>query len=182
MKFRSIFRRSAIAALLVAGPALFVACGDGERGSPPAAAGPVRLVGHVLNDDGPVNKARIEAKDAKGALAATVELKGDGNRYQLTVPAGTAYPLILTAYPDPGAERPLKAAVASASASEQDITEVTTIVVETALSLGGVNETNLAKAAGTAIAQRKKSGGGTGGGATTQSFKGDPTKQYGGWH
>jgi hypothetical protein len=78
--------------------------------------------------------------------------------------------LILTAYPEPAAERPLKAAVTSALASEQDITEVTTIVVETALSLGGVNEANLAKASGAAIAQRKKSGGGSGGGGLCSGF------------
>ncbi len=158
------------------------ACNDNAPSST-AAAAPTRLTGHVSNDDGPVEKGRIEAKDAKGQVAAKTELAGGSNSYQLSLPAGTAFPVILTAYPQTTPEAPLKAAVSSALASEQDISPVTTIVVDTAMSLGGLNESNLAKAAGAAIALRKKSGGGGGGGgATTESFKGDPTKQYGGWH
>ncbi len=114
---------------------------------------------------------------------AKTELQGGTNSYQLTLPVGTAFPAILNAYPD-GTNETLKAAVSSSLAAEQDISPVSTIVVDTALSLGGINEANLAKAAGAAIALRKKSGGGGGGGgaATSESFKGDPTKQYGGWH
>ena len=158
------------------------ACND-NTSSPSTAATPTRLTGHVTNDDGPVDKARIEAKDAKGQVAAKTELQGASSTYQLSLPAGTAYPVILTAYPQTSSESPLKAAVASSLAAEQDISPITTIVVDTALSLGGLTEANLAKAAGAAISLRKKSGGGGGGGgATTESFKGDPTKQYGGWH
>ena len=161
---------------------LLTACNDNAPSSS-AVSTPTRLTGHVSNDDGPVDKGRIEAKDAKGQVAAKTELAGGSNTYQISLPAGTAYPVILTAYPQTAPEEPLKAAVSSALASEQDISPVTTIVVDTAISLGGLNESNLAKAAGAAIALRKKSGGGGGGGgATTESFKGDPTKQYGGWH
>lgn len=156
------------------------ACGGDAPPSAPSAA-QTRLSGHVSNDDGPVLKARVEARDAAGAVVAKAEAQGGG--YQLTLPAGTAFPVILSAHPEAAPDGVLKAAVTSALASEQDISPVSTIVVDTALSLGGVNEANLAKAAGAAIAQRKKSGGGGGGGgATTENFKGDPTKQYGGWH
>ena len=151
--------------------------GAGAKGPSPAA---VRLTGHVLNDDGPITAAKIEAQDASGAVAARTEIRGD-SVYTLTIPAGARYPLILTASPEDGGE-PVKAAVTDSAVREQDISAVTTIVVDTALSLGGINEANLAKAAGAAIAQRRKSGGGGGGGQTTESFKGDPTKQYGGWH
>ena len=158
------------------------ACND-NTSSPSTAATPTRLTGHVTNDDGPVDKARIEAKDAKGQVAAKTELQGGSNAYQLSLPVGTAYPVILTAFPHANPNEVLKAAVSSPLASEQDISPVSTIIVDTALSLGGINEANLAKAAGAAIALRKKSGGGGGGGgATTESFKGDPSKQYGGWH
>ena len=160
------------------------ACGDGNAPSSSAsqAATQTRLSGHVSNDDGPVLKARIEATDARGAMVAKTEVQSGTNSYQLTLPAGTAYPVILRAHPEATPNEVLKAAVSSSLAAEQDISPVSTIVVDTALSLGGINETNLAKAAGAAISQRKKSGGGGGGGATTESFKGDPTKQYGGWH
>jgi len=167
-------------ALCLSGAALLNACGDNATPQPPTSS---RISGHVSNDDGPVSKARIEAKDAKGQVAAKTELQADSNTFQITLPTGTAYPVILIAFPEASPNEALKAAVASPLVAEQDISPVSTIVVDTALSLGGINEANLAKAAGAAIALRKKSGGGGGGGgATTESFKGDPTKQYGGWH
>ncbi len=169
--------------IILLGSSLWLAsCGDNAPSSS-VANSPTRISGHVSNDDGPVGKARIEAKDAKGQVAAKTELQDGSNAYQIILPAETAFPVILAAYPQATPEAPLKAAVSSPLAAEQDISPVTTIVVDTALSLGGLTESNLAKAAGAAIALRKKSGGGGGGGgATTESFKGDPTKQYGGWH
>ncbi len=170
-------------ALALAASILLTACGDNAPSPSTAAAASIRLSGHVLNDDGPVNKGRLEARDTKGAVVAKSELAGGSNGYQLTLPAGTAYPVVLTAYPEAAPSETLKAAVVNAVSAEQDISQVTTIVVDTALSLGGITEANLARAAGAAISMRKKSGGGGGGGgATTESFKGDPTKQYGGWH
>lgn len=167
-------------ALCLGGGLLLAGCGGDAP--PSASASPAHLSGHVSNDDGPVLKAHVEAQDAKGAVVAKTDLAAGGNTYALTIPANAAYPLILSARPEASPNETLKAAVASALTAEQDISPVSTIIVDTALSLGGINEANLAKAAGAAIALRKKSGGGGGGGATTESFKGDPTKQYGGWH
>lgn len=165
--------------LIAASMALATGC-DSTAPGPGASSTSVsqtRLFGHVLNDDGPVTQAKIEARDAKGAVAARTELKGEA-AYSLSIPAGTPYPLVITAYPEAAPNQPLKAVVAAPHASEQDLSPVTTIIVDTALSLGGLTEANIAKAAGAAIAQRKSSGGS----GTTQGFKGDPTKQYGGWH
>lgn len=157
-------------------------CDSGGTSARTTSAGPVKLTVSVLNDEGPVTAAKIEAKDSGGSVIARGELK-NGAKADLSIPAGTRFPLIVFAYPDESPNQPLKAAVTDNQATEQDVSPVTTIVVDTALSLGGITETNLAKAAGAAIAQRKRSGGGGGGGgATTESFKGDPTKQYGGWH
>jgi hypothetical protein len=130
----------------------------------------------VLYDDNPVTKASIEATDRNGKAIANATLNGDAH-YRLKLPAGTAFPVVLTAKPE-GEAQALKAAVTSDLVSEQDISSVTTIVVDTAMSLGGLTESNLAKAAGAAISQRRSTGG-SGGSA---GFKGDPTKQYGGWH
>jgi hypothetical protein len=162
---------------------LVAGCDNGAPSvsSPRTSTAQTRISGHVLNDEGPITQGKVEAKNAQGAVAARTELKGQPT-YVLTIPTGTVYPLILTAYPDAAPNESLRAAVTDPNASEQDISPVSTIVVDTAMSLGGLSETNLAKAAGAAIAQRRKSGGGSGGAATSQSFKGDPTKQYGGWH
>lgn len=152
----------------------------GSSGATKTSASPVRITGHVFSDDGEITQAKIEAVDASGKLAAQAELNGNSG-YTLTIPAETAYPLILTAHPPDAPEPHVKAAIANTKVSEQDISPITTAVAETALNLGGISEINLSKAAGAAIALRKKAGSG-GGAATSENFKGDPTKQYGGWH
>jgi hypothetical protein len=109
-------------------------------------------------------------------VIANTEVGGDGH-YRIAIPVGAKYPVVLSASFE-GEGSPLKAAVTSDLATDQNISSVTTIVVNTAMNLGGLTEVNLAKAAGAAISQRKSTGG-SGGSA---GFKGDPTKHYGGWH
>lgn len=163
--------------LLFIPPLLVLAgCGDSNSARTSMPAGD-KIAGLVLSDEGPVQKARIEARDKNGAVVAKTEVNGDAH-YRLVLPAGTAYPIVLTAQIET-LPQPLKAAVTSELAEEQDISVVTTIVFDTAMNLGGLTEANLAKAAGAAISQRKSMGGSPG---TSTGFKGDPTKQYGGWH
>jgi glutamate synthase domain-containing protein 2 len=168
--------------VLVLSGALLNGCGDGASsvGAGSASAASARISGHVLAEQGPVTQGKVEAKDARGAIAARSELQGQAT-YVLAIPAGTAYPLVLSVQSDAPSVL-LKAAVTDVKASVQDITPVTTSIVDTAMSLGGLSEANLATAATAAIAQRKKFGSGSGGGGSTESFSGDPTKQYGGWH
>lgn len=158
-------------------PALLALAGCGDSGSSRTASpAEDRIAGLVLTDEGPVARAKVEASDRDGKPVATTEAGGDAH-YRLTLPAGTAYPVVLTARAE-NLPQPLKAVVTSELAEEQDISEVTTLVVETAMNLGGLTEANLAKAAGAAISQRKSRGGS----GSSSGFKGDPTKQYGGWH
>ncbi|MEQ1528023.1 MAG: hypothetical protein ABL925_01810, partial [Methylococcales bacterium] len=65
-----------------------------------------------------------------------------------------------------------------ASVVQQDITHMSSLVVRSARDLGGINKENMVSAAGNAIAQSRT----TNGSSTSVGFKGDPTKQYGGWH
>ena len=147
-----------------------------EDGGGPASTGAARIALHVLSDEGPVDRARIAVEDRAGKEVAAAELSGEP-RVLVAIPAGADYPLIIKAYPA-DSSGPLKAAVTSALVTEQDVSPVTTLVVDAALSFGGLTAENLAKAAGAAIAQRRTSGGS----GTSSGFKGDPTKQYGGWH
>lgn len=162
---------TALSALLI-----LTGCSDSATSNSAKSGTETRITGIVLNEDEPVTRAKIEATDPTGAVIARTELNGESH-YRITLPPGTAFPVVLSASVE-GEENPLKAAVTSDLVSEQDISSVTTIVVNSALNLGGLTETNLAKAAGAAISQRRSSGG-SGGSA---GFKGDPTKQYGGWH
>lgn len=150
-------------------------CEEGGAGRSTTAAA-ARIALHVFSDEGPLDRARISVADSGGNVIAAAELTGEPRVY-VSIPAGARYPLIVAAYPTDGSA-PLKAAVTSALVTEQDISPVTTLVVDAALSFGGLTEQNLAKAAGAAIAQRRTSGGS----GTSSGFKGDPTKQYGGWH
>ena len=168
MKFSSAF--------VLVFPLLLSACGGSSSPSTQSSAAESVITGLVLDDDTPITQGKIEAADRNGKVVANTTLNGDAH-YRLKLPAGTAFPVVLTAKPE-GEGQTLKAAVTSDLVSEQDISSVTTIVVDTAMNLGGLTDTNLAKAAGAAISQRRSSGG-SGGSA---GFKGDPTKQYGGWH
>jgi len=155
------------------------ACDSTPTGSSPgrSSANQQEISGLVLDDNGPITgDARIEVMDGEGRTVARVS-PGSDAQYRVQIPAGVSYPLILSASIN-GEEAPLKAAVVNAEVTDQDISPVSTLVVETARNLGGLTEANLAKAARAAIAQRKKSGG-TG---SSSGFTGDPTKQYGGWH
>jgi len=151
-------------------------CGDSSHSGSSQSSTPANITGIVLQDETPITKARIEASDSVGKIIANTEVSGDGH-YRISIPVGTKYPVVLSASFE-GEGSPLKAAITSGLATDQNISSVTTIVVNTAMSLGGLTDTNLAKAAGAAISQRKSTGG-SGGSA---GFKGDPTKQYGGWH
>jgi hypothetical protein len=150
--------------------------GSGGGGSAPTATAAARIALHVFSDDGPVDRARISVEDVGGKEVAAAELTGEPRVY-VSVPAGARYPLIVKANPADGSAA-LKAAVINSLVTEQDVSPVTTLVVDAALSFGGLTEQNLAKAAGAAISQRRTSGGS----GTSSGFKGDPTKQYGGWH
>lgn len=161
--------------LLLATAMTLGACGD-NTSTTVASAEEARIAGVVLNEDEPVTRAAIEAHDRNGKKIAGATMNGE-SRYTITLPPGAAYPVILTATPE-GQSTALKAAINDALVTEQDISPVTTIVVDTAMSLGGLTEANLAKAARAAISQRRVSGGS----GSSSGFKGDPTKQYGGWH
>jgi hypothetical protein len=137
----------------------------------------LHITGIVQEEGEPVTHAKIEAKDSGGATIATSELRNNSNHYAIDLPAGTQFPVVLTAIQE--GDRPLlKAAITSSDVAEQDISTVTTLVVDTAIGLGGLTSANLAKAAGAAISMRRNRGGS----GSSSGFKGDPTKQYGGWH
>jgi hypothetical protein len=169
-------RKTTIRSLFLSTLLALGGCGDSSHPGSSQSAAPASITGIVLQDETPITKARIEATDSAGKVIANTEVGGDGH-YRIAIPVGAKYPVVLSASFE-GEGSPLKAAVTSDLATDQNISSVTTIVVNTAMNLGGLTEINLAKAAGAAISQRKSTGG-SGGSA---GFKGDPTKHYGGWH
>jgi len=160
-KTRFSILRTGFCAVSIAVAGLLTGCdaGPGSSVSAPAAS-EAKISGNVQDQHGPVMDAKIEVRDKNGQLVTTTELTSTSNHYSITVPAGTAYPIVLTATPnnpDPG-RGPVKAVVTSSLADRMDITDVTTIVVDSAMTLGGLTEANIAKASGGAIGLRQRQG------------------------
>lgn len=148
-----------------------VGCSDSSNGKSAQAA---RIEGVVTERDKPVTQGKILAKDKNGMPVASTELKGNSN-YSITIPGNASYPITLEIAVD---DSLLEAVVMNSASVQQDISTMSTLVVQSARNLGGISKENMAQAAINAIRQNKKASGK----GTSAGFKGDPTKQYGGWH
>ncbi|CAI8928743.1 hypothetical protein [Methylocaldum szegediense] len=157
----SVLRKGFCAISIVLAGLLMIGCDAGPSGSSSApATSEAKISGIVQDQHGPITDAKIEVRDKNGQLVTTTELSNGSNQYSVTIPAGTVYPILLTATPnnpEPGRD-PVKAVVTSALADHIDITDVTTIVVDSAMTLGGLTEANIAKASGGAIGLRQRQG------------------------
>ncbi len=121
-----------------------------------------------------ITQGVVEVKDANDQLVARTTINNDA-KYRVEIPKNSSYPLLLQVT---GQKELLEAVIIDSNAVLQDITSLSTLVVRSARDLGGLTKENMAKAAIHAIQQSKKSSGKR----TSTGFKGDPTKQYGGWH
>lgn len=166
---KSIFQSGIVAMLLLLG-----GCGESSNDKGPATGTYSHIEGIVTDRDGPITSGKIIIKDKNGAAVTSVALNGE-SRYSVNIPADTAYPVFLEIA---GHDELLEAVVIDSSAVKQDITPMSSLVVRSARDLGGVTKENMARAAINAISQSKTAGGK----GTAAGFKGDPTKQYGGWH
>lgn len=136
----------------------------------------VTLQGSVSNNNGLVKSGKIEARLPNGELLAETVLENSA-RYQLQIPAGTVLPLILSFSPIDANQNPDKliSVVVQADINRYDISPLTTAIAQQAKALGGYTLRNMTQAAedGVHVPDANK---------TSTGFRGDPTKQYGGWH
>ncbi|MFM8332984.1 MAG: hypothetical protein ACKN9T_14970 [Candidatus Methylumidiphilus sp.] len=148
-----------LVAASMAGLGLLAGCGDDGSSGGGAAKTEAKLRGKVSNNSGPVSAGKLEVRDSGGNVVTTTQFSNAS--YSVTIPAGTAYPILLTAQPPADAciTDPVKAVVTSSLADEIDLTGVTTDVVDGAIALGGITEQNIARASGVAINRRQKEGG-----------------------
>lgn len=155
---------------------LVTACGDSSSGSRQTGMGGQQVIeGTVTNRDELIVSGNIIAKDKNGAKVAETEPDREGH-FSIMLPPGVTYPVTLEIAVDE--HTLLEAVVMDSSLAMQDISTMSTLVVESARNLGGLTKQNMAQAAINAIRQNKKASGK----GTSTGFKGDPTKQYGGWH
>ena len=134
------------------------------------------LKGKVSNKKGAIHSGEIKVTDNKGNLIATTQLE-NSSHYTVKVPSGTELPLILSFSSDKendGKDKLISVAVYT-SIKKYDINELTTFIAKKAKELGGYTPTNMVMAAESTVGVPDTN-------KTTTGFRGDPTKQYGGWH
>ena len=156
-----------------------VACDDQKKNTPVIKV-PVQtykqikvLKGAVLDEKGPVLEGELKVADSTGRVVASTHLNNSKN-YSVDIPAGTTLPVVLTVKPKGSSEK-LKAVVISSVVSRYDISPLTTKIANRAKELGGYTYANMVMAADSTVGVPDAN-------KTSTGFRGDPTKQYGGWH
>ena len=157
---------------------VLVGCGDDKKKSnglkvPVQSYKQIKnLKGAVTNEAGSVLNGKVEVADSKGKVVATTELE-NSKHYQVEIPKGTTLPIVVTVTPSKGDE--LKAVIISPAVSSYDISSLTTKIANRAKALGGYTYSNMVMAADSTVGVPEAN-------KTSTGFRGDPTKQYGGWH
>ena len=132
------------------------------------------LEGVVSNNHGPIRAGTIKVTDRYEDLVASTAVQYNGH-YHIRIPEYTVLPIVLTFYPDAADGEKLFTAVVHPSITKYDINPLTTSIARKAQALGGYTHAHLVMAAeATATVPDANK--------TTAGFRGDPTKQYGGWH
>ncbi len=136
----------------------------------------VTISGIVRSDTGVVGSGEVKVQDRSGKKVTTSQIDAKG-KYAADIPVGTRYPLLLTAHPGKNEEQKdkLSVAVVEPLSTDHDLTTVSTQIAEKAKSLGGYTRKNMIQAAMKTAAMPD-------GDKTVGGFRGDPTKQFGGWH
>ena len=150
-------------------------CGQETSTSSSHPAKAATIEGSVFDDDGPVRQASIEVLDKNENHLVSTRLDPQGH-FKIKIPSSANYPVILQAKLKDG--KVLEAVLINDQVVELDISPFTDLVVKSARLNGGLTPKNITIAAGAAINMRRSQGGKR----SSSGFKGDLTKQYGGWH
>ncbi len=134
------------------------------------------LTGRVSNKKGNIREGEIKATDSKNKVIATTQVDKDSH-YALTIPAGTELPITLSyrSTTNSSDKNKLISVAIYSSFKKYDINDLTTLIAKKAKSLGGYTHSNMSIAADSTVGVPDAN-------KTSTGFRGDPTKQYGGWH
>lgn len=125
------------------------------------------ISGKVLNKQGPAMGGTLKITDNSGKEIASAPIKQDDGAYQVVIPKGSVYPIILTAKPamTHGIDlEVLKGYIADTSVGITDVTPISTKVVEAAIQMGGLTKENIITASRVGLMSVTGPGGGGGGG------------------
>lgn len=132
--------------------------------------------GKVSYQNAPVKSGQVTAVDGRGKEVASAQLSDD-SQYLISIPAMTKLPVILTFQPGSASDvpKPLISVIVYSSMTKYDISDLTTAIAAKAKAMGGYTPSNLTVAAENIVHVPDAN-------KTSTGFRGDPTKQYGGWH
>jgi hypothetical protein len=130
------------------------------------------LEGVVSDDKGVIKTGVVVVTDESDHLITQATV--DNGHYSVEVPANTVLPILLTFSSGPGTEK-LVAAVIHDTITKYDINPSTTAIAKAAKAMGGYTHANMTRAASDIVHTPDAN-------KTTTGWRGDPTKQYGGWH
>lgn len=134
----------------------------------------ITINGVVRGEKGVIKTGEIKVISQNKTVATSTI--GKNGRYQVDIPSGTEFPLRISAIPaDQGKYKKLTVAVVDAMLTSHDITPSSTDIAKAAKKLGGYTKENLFKAALGTVDMPDRD-------TTAAGFRGDPTKQFGGWH
>ena len=160
-----------------------VACEDMESQKRPSKIPIVKffkqetiLKGLVSNDKGRIKEGKVQALSLTKKIITSSDVQSNG-RYELKIPENTTLPILLKVVFKDNSEQKiaLTAAVVYNSMTKFDITPLSTKIAKKAKALGGYTHPNMLVAAKSMVEMPDDN-------KSTQGFRGDPTKQYGGWH
>ena len=133
--------------------------------------------GQVSGEQGAIKTGLVQASTVTGKVIASSALSAS-NHYQLTIENGTPVPLVLRFIPaseDKLNTQELMTVVIHPTITQYAITPLSTQIAKKAEKLGGYSHATLVRAAESSLQMPDEN-------KTSAGFRGDPTKQYGGWH
>ena len=135
------------------------------------------ITGRVRNKKERIVTGVINATDEQGNIIASTTLQNNSNKYAVTLPKDTELPVILVYKKDQSSasKDTLLSVVIYTMIKKYDINELTTLIAKQAKKLGGYSHRNMSIAADSTVGVPDAN-------KTSTGFRGDPTKQYGGWH
>jgi hypothetical protein len=128
-------------------------------------SGEVRIGSRVIT------QGQLDATDFNGRAVASAEWSA-GN-YQITIPAATTYPIMVTAHPQNEGTTILRRVIVKPETDKIMITERTTAIADKAAQMGGYTPDNVMAATLDTSGPINPIGGGP---------SGESTQHYGGWH
>ncbi len=134
------------------------------------------IKGKVSNKKGTILSGKIKVTDTKGKLIVSTSLHNNYH-YSVTIPAGTVLPIELHFYPSTknNDAKKMTSVIIYPNIKTYDINDLTTAIAKQAKALGGYTHAHMVSAAESSVSVPDSN-------KTTAGFRGDPTKQYGGWH